>query len=188
MRTVRILIPAVAATLLLAACGAASTSGRTAASPPPTETAPPAGPSQPAMSPTQSDISSAPSHGATLDAPPDLIVASDAATSRRRPYTYCWSADGPGVCVDGQPTADDRVDVRGPLRLSLPVDDWTLTATRSISLDDPDRLRVPLRTTGTGDWVVAEQLPAGRLLLEIAGRGPEGDAFWLVPVTMLGGP
>jgi hypothetical protein len=172
----------VAATLLLVACGGVRSTEPSAGATAGSETAP----SRPAASPVPSDTASAPSDGAR-DAPPDLVVTSDAATSRRRPYTYCWSGSGVGLCVDGRPTADDRVDVRGPLRLSLPLDDWTLTATRWADLEHPEGPRVPLRPTGAGDWIVAERLPAGRHLLGVAGRGPEGDAFWVVPITVLAG-
>lgn len=50
---------------------------------------------------------------------------------------------------------------------------------------------VPLRDAGDGEWVVAEPLPAGRHVLDIAGRGPDtggepsGDAFWSIPVIVL---
>lgn len=182
-RAGRVRILAVAAALLLSACGAAGTAERTAGSPIGPDTARP----RPSAAPPSSVDPAPPSDGTTRDAPPDLVVSSDAATSRRRPYTYCWTTNDVGVCVDGQPTADDRVDVRGPLRLSLPLDDWSLTATRWAGVDHPEGPRVPLRTTGTGAWVVAEQLPAGRHVLEIAGRGPEGDAFWAVPITVLDG-
>lgn len=188
MRVARVRILALATTVVLAACGGAGTTAPTAASPAPSEAVLSTGPSQPAASALPSDDATPPSDPTTLDAPPDLVVSSDAATSRRRPYTYCWTTTGAGVCVDGQRTVDDRVDVRGTVRLSLPLDDWTLTATRWVSLDDRQGPPVALRPTGAGDWVVAEQLSPGRHVLEIAGRGPEGDAFWVVPITVLEGP
>lgn len=188
MRVARVRILAVATTVVLAACGGVSTTERSAESPAPTEAAPSTAPSQPAASPAPSDDATPPSDRATLDAPPDLVVSSDAGTSHRRPYTYCWTAKDVGVCVDGLPTVDDRMDVRGTVRLSLPLDDWTLAATRWVSLDDQQGPPVGLRPTGASDWVVAERLPAGRHVLEIAGRGPEGDAFWAVPITVLDGP
>ena len=35
--------------------------------------------------------------------------------------------------------------------------------------------------------LLAERLPRGPHILEISGRGPQGDAFWAVPVTVLDG-
>lgn len=172
-------------TILLAACGAAAPDTAAGTEPSATE-APSAAaspdtvgtaPATPAASPPARD-------GTGLDAPPDLVVSSDAATSHRRPYTYCWQVKDGGVCADGRPTAEDRVDVSGPVHLSLPLDGWTLTATRWVGLDDPEGPAIALRSTGDGTWVTAEPLPAGRHIFNISGRGPQGDAFWAVPVSV----
>lgn len=180
---------AATATLLLTACGGAATErgdAPTVAASPADVVGPSAAPPATGPVPAPTGDATAPSSPGRRDEPPDLVVSSPAETSHRRPYTFCWTTSEVGVCVDGRPSAADRVDVRGTLRLSLPLDDWTLTATRWADLDDPEGPRIPLRPTGSGVWVV-EQLPAGRHLLEIAGRGPEGDAFWMVPVTVLDG-
>lgn len=187
--TARIRLLATTATILLAACAGATTAQEATPSvdaPARPDAMQPSAAASPAVT-APTATSEAPSDHGRADEPPDLVVTSEAATSRQRPYTFCWTTGDAGLCVDGQPSVVDRVDVRGPLRLSLPLDDWTLTATRWPDLDDPEGPRVLLRPTGTGAWVVAEQLPVGRHLVGIAGRGPEGDAYWMVPVTVLDG-
>jgi hypothetical protein len=185
----RIRLLATTATVVLAACAGATTAPEDAPAvdaPARSDAMQPSAPPSPAVdAPTATgDV---PSDPGQVGEPPDLLVTSAAGTSRRRPSTFCWMATGAGLCVDGRPRFVDPVDVRGPLHLSLPLEDRTLTVTRWHDRDDPEGPRVPLRTTGIGAWVVAEQLPVGRHLLGIAGRGPEGDAYWVVPVTMLDG-
>lgn len=172
---------------ILGGCGPAD-----GAQPPPataatSEKAPSQVPTAPTGPTTPPPSDPSPPDPSGLDEPPDLVVTSEAGTSHRRPYTWCWTTAEAGVCADGRPTADDRVDVRGTLQLSLPLEGWTLAVTRWIELDDPEGPRVRLRSTGEGRWEVAERLPRGPHILEVSGRGPQGDAFWAVPVTVLDG-
>lgn len=178
---------ALLAATALAACGPADGAQAPSAATTTSEAAPSHVPTAPPDPVTPPPTDPSPPDPSGVDEPPDLVVTSEAGTSHRRPYTWCRTTAGAGVCADGRPTADGRVDVRGTLQLSLPLDGWTLAATRWIELDDPEGPRVRLRSTGEGRWEVAERLPRGPHILEISGRGPQGDAFWAVPVTVLDG-
>jgi hypothetical protein len=119
------------------------------------------------------------------DGPPDLVITSDAGTFQRRPYTYCWSGRNASVCADGLPTDDDRIDVRGDVHLDFPVDRWTLEASLWDSVERADGPSLELAPTGDRRWTLSEMLPAGRHVLAISGRGPGGDAYWAIPVTVV---
>lgn len=124
--------------------------------------------------------------GPGIEAPPALAVSSEAGSSHRQAYTYCWISADQGVCADGGPSNDNRIDVRGELRTAFPVAGWALRAHLSNTLDEGNGRRLGLVRAGTGRWAVAEPLPKGRHVLFIDGWGPEGDAYWAVPLNVVG--
>ncbi|HEX6254247.1 MAG TPA: hypothetical protein VFZ70_00410 [Euzebyales bacterium] len=117
--------------------------------------------------------------------PPPLVIASDAGVATYDAYTYCWSAEGVGVCADGVPTLDVRARIAGATTLEFPVDGWTLTASRRLDRDGTDTAPVALRQRDDTVWLIADPLPAGPHVIEVSGRGPEGDAFWAIPVDVV---
>jgi hypothetical protein len=166
--------------LALAACGQTTvppSSGATRAPSPPAD-APRAVLSEPpTAAPTVPEDTAA-------QQPPPLVITSDTGTSEHTAYTYCWSAGGVGVCADGVPVLRDRVRIAGTTQLAFPVDGWTLRASRWLDRDGTDTAHVTLRRVEDTVWIIADPPPSGRHVLEVSGRGPEGTAFWAVPVEV----
>ena len=112
-----------------------------------------------------------------LGRPPDLVVTAGDAQLVLVPYTYCWTAGGRGVCADGappDPLPSLTLENGSDLLIDFPLR-WEIQATLLPESDrcegvvvDVDPIGAPVDTLGL----------AGMYLVEVFGRGDQGDAAW----------
>ncbi len=99
------------------------------------------------------------------------------------PYAYCWFADGQGLCADGAPPevlpsltmGDDSA-----LAVTFPLD-WQLQAT--LFPDGGSCEGAPVIDVDPGGALLEALGPADTYLVEVVGRGEEGDGAWAFEVV-----
>lgn len=143
-----------AVTLLLAACGDATTVG-TGGEPP-----------------------GASRVGVGLDDPPPVVVTHGATTESLDPWTTCWSGGSSSYCADGAPPDNppDLGTVTDEVVVEFPVDGWEFSAL----LRHPTTtcgLSLPVELVAAGDrrWTLPDTGPAGAYEVDVSGNGPQGD-------------
>jgi hypothetical protein len=112
-----------------------------------------------------------------LERPPDLVVTAGDEQLVLGPFTYCWSVGDRGVCADGAPPD--------------PLPSLTLESGSDLIVDFPLRWEIQATLLPDGDHCegvvvdvdpIAPSVdtlgPAGMYLVEVFGRGEQGDAAW----------
>jgi hypothetical protein len=154
----RVTAAALAASLMLTACGGLGAESRGGS---------PAGRTDP------------PGPGAK---PPPVTVRSSDRSFRLSPYTYCYRT----VCADGFPPAHPP-EVGSPQKvfIEFPLSGWSFTAFFRPAREGCGRLQeVPLQPAGEGAWVLQPAGHAGTYDVDLSGKG-DGDLYvtfhWTTP-------
>jgi hypothetical protein len=110
--------------------------------------------------------------------PPPLLVHTDHGTEPASAWTYCWKTPGQAQCADGGPRppyADAAAG--GVATFEFHVSPGWRFRTYFRRAGTPCAPSYGARATSTADgvWTVPSAGPAGTWLVELHGRGPEGD-------------
>ena len=111
---------------------------------------------------------------------PPLTLDLDGRRVPLEPWTTCYSKGGSGVCADGAPRPP-YLDVgrTETVAFSFPETGWEFEATfrEDRGRDCVRSITVPVRKTSERTWAVHPAGPAGTWLVDVFGRGPQGDVI-----------
>jgi hypothetical protein len=110
--------------------------------------------------------------------PPPLLVHTDHGTAPAAAWTYCWRTPGQSQCADGGPRPPYADAAPGSVAtFEFHVSPGWRFSTLFHRAWHPCAPAYGARATSTADdvWTVPTAGPAGTWLVEVHGRGPEGD-------------
>lgn len=124
------------------------------------------------------ELASTPTPGTTEPIPPPVVTveAADGEDLLLSAHTYCTSTSTGGMCADGvppEPLPDAGMFDR-PIRFSFTESDWDFTASMSSSEDNSGG-STDVTPVGEGRWEIALAGRAGPGVVDLFGRGPDGD-------------